>query len=65
MSGGFAVTDELGKFKQTNKGIIMNMFLKLLYDFLHNKVLADEQAFRNRRLAVRRRLNGGYSKAGH
>ncbi|WMM94935.1 hypothetical protein HTVC168P_gp5 [Pelagibacter phage HTVC168P] len=43
----------------------MNMFLKLLYDFLHNKVLADEQAFRNRRLAVRRRLNGGYSKAGH
>jgi hypothetical protein len=43
----------------------MNILLKILYDFLHQRVLADEQAFRNKRLAVRMKLNSGYSKAGH
>jgi hypothetical protein len=43
----------------------MNILLKILYDFLHQRVLADEQAFRNKRLAVRMKLNKGYSKAGH
>jgi hypothetical protein len=41
------------------------MLFKIIYAYLHKKVLADEQAFRNKRIAVRQRLNGGYSKAGH
>ena len=44
----------------------MNMLFKIIYNYLHEKMLADEQAFRNKRLAVRNRLNGGfYTKAGH
>jgi hypothetical protein len=44
----------------------MNMLFKIIYAYLHKKVLADEQAFRNKRIAVRQRLNGGYyTKAGH
>ena len=41
------------------------MLFKIIYAYLHKKVLADEQSFRNKRIAVRQRLNGGYSKAGH
>ena len=44
----------------------MNIFFKLIRDYLHKKALHDEQVFRNKRLAVRNRLNGGhYTKAGH
>lgn len=43
----------------------MNWLYNLIYNYLRQKVMADEEAFRNRRLAVRHRLNGGYSKAGH
>jgi hypothetical protein len=44
----------------------MNIIYKIIYNYLHAKILADEQAFRNKRLAVRNRLNGGYyTKAGH
>ena len=43
----------------------MNMLFKIIYNYLHEKMLADEQAFRNKRLAVRIKLNNGYSKAGH
>jgi hypothetical protein len=43
----------------------MNMLYKIIYNYLHQKMLADEQAFRNKRLAVRMKLNNGYSKAGH
>ena len=43
----------------------MNTLLKILYDFLHQRVLADEQAFRNKRIALRQKMNNGYSKAGH
>jgi hypothetical protein len=51
--------------KQT-KVNYMNIFFKIIYNYLHAKMLKDEQAFRNKRLAVRNRLNGGfYTKAGH
>jgi len=44
----------------------MNIIYKIIYNYLHAKMLKDEQAFRNKRLAVRNRLNGGfYTKAGH
>jgi len=43
----------------------MNMLYKIIYNYLHQKMLADEQAFRNKRLAVRMKLNNGYSKEGH
>lgn len=43
----------------------MNIIYKIIYNYLHQKMLADEQAFRNKRLAVRMKLNNGYSKAGH
>ena len=41
------------------------MLFKIIYAYLHKKVLADEQAFRNKRIALRQKLNNGYSKAGH
>jgi len=44
----------------------MNMIYKIIYNYLHAKKLAEEETFRNKRLAVRNRLNGGYyTKAGH
>ena len=43
----------------------MNMLFKIIYNYLHKKILADEQTFRNKRLAMRMKLNNGYSKAGH
>lgn len=43
----------------------MNMLFKIIYEYLHKKMLEDEQVFRNKRLAVRMKLNSGYSKAGH
>ena len=65
------MTDELqlvdGElYQQPNKPKdVMNILLKILYDFLHQRVLADEQAFRNKRIAIRQKMNNGYSKAGH
>jgi len=43
----------------------MNILYRIIYNYLHQKTLADEQVFRNKRLAVRMKLNNGYSKAGH
>jgi hypothetical protein len=37
----------------------MNMLFKIIYNYLHKKMLADEQAFRNKRLAERMKLNNG------
>lgn len=66
LSHGVAMTDELSKFKQiTQERSYMNMLFKIIYKYLHKKMQEDEQTFRNKRLAVRMKLNNGYSKAGH